>query len=59
MPTLLIWGKREPLGGEDVARAVSEAIPNSVLEVLPAGHGPWLGFPDKTTKLIQDFVLSK
>lgn len=59
MPTLLIWGKREPLGGEDVARTVSEAIPNSVLEVLPAGHEPWLGFPDKTTKLIQDFVLSK
>lgn len=59
VPTLMIWGKRDPLGGEDVARAVSEAISNCVLEMLPAGHAPWLGYPDKTAKLIQDFVLSR
>lgn len=58
IPTLMIWGKRDPLGGEDVARSVSEAIPNCVLEVMPTGHGPWLGYPDKTAKRIQDFVLS-
>jgi pimeloyl-ACP methyl ester carboxylesterase len=58
MPTLMIWGRRDPLGGEDVARAVNEAIPNCVLEVMPTGHGPWLGYPDKTAKLVQDFALS-
>jgi pimeloyl-ACP methyl ester carboxylesterase len=47
------------LGGKDVARAVSEAIPNSTLELLPAGHVPYLGYPDKTAKLIMDFVLSR
>ena len=59
MPTLLIWGDRETLGGEDVGRAVSDAIPNGVLEVMPAGHRPWLGHPDETTKLIQDLELSR
>jgi pimeloyl-ACP methyl ester carboxylesterase len=59
MPTLVIWGEHDPLGGKDVARAVSEAIPNSTLELLPAGHVPYLGYPDKTAKLIMDFVLSR
>ena len=59
MPTLLIWGEYDPLGGVDVARAVCEAIPNCVLELLPAGHVPWFGYPEKTAKLIQDFVLSR
>ncbi len=59
MPTLLIWGERDPLGGEDVARGVSEAIPNSMLELLPAGHVPWLGHPVKVAQLISDFVLAR
>lgn len=57
MPTLVIWGKHDPLGGLDVARSVSEAIPNCVLELLPAGHVPFLGYPDKAAKLMLDFVL--
>lgn len=58
MPTLMIWGERDPLGGADVARAVSEAIPNCELEMLPAGHVPWFGHPEKTARLLSDFVLS-
>jgi pimeloyl-ACP methyl ester carboxylesterase len=59
MPTLMIWGEWEPMGGADVAQGISEKIPNSVLEMLPAGHVPWFGHPEKTAKLIQDFVLSR
>jgi pimeloyl-ACP methyl ester carboxylesterase len=59
MPTLVIWGDHDPLGGEAVARAVSEAIPNCVLEMLPAGHAPSLGHPEKSARLISDFVLSR
>ena len=59
MPVLMTWGERDQLGGEDVARPVSEAIPNCVLEMMPTGHGPWLGYPDKTANLIQDFVLTR
>ena len=58
MATLVIWGEHDPLGGVEVARAVCEAIPNCVLELLPAGHAPLLGYPDKAAKLISDFVLS-
>jgi len=56
MPTLLIWGEREPLGSVSVARAVSELIPRGRLQVLPTGHGPWLGQPSQTAATVVDFV---
>lgn len=54
--TLLIWGDREPLGGADVARGVVDAIPDAELAMVPAGHGPWLGRPDDTARLIAEFA---
>ncbi len=57
MPTLLIWGERDPLGSVPVARAVTELIPDARLEVLPTGHGPWLGQPTRTAATVADFVL--
>jgi len=54
--TLLIWGERDPLGGATVAQAAAATIPNARLELLPAGHGPWLGHPRRTAELIEDFV---
>jgi pimeloyl-ACP methyl ester carboxylesterase len=56
MPTLLIWGEWEPLGGIPVARAVTDQIPDARLVVLPAGHGPWLGQPKQTAAAIRDLV---
>lgn len=56
MPTLLIWGEREPLGSVSVARGVTDLIPDARLEVLPTGHGPWLGHPAETAALVADFV---
>jgi pimeloyl-ACP methyl ester carboxylesterase len=56
VPTLLIWGDRDPLGGEPIARAVADAIPDAQLQMLPAGHIPWLGHPDRTATLISNFV---
>lgn len=55
-PTLLIWGDRDPVGDATVARATAETIPDARLEVLPAGHGPWLGHADRTADLVTDFV---
>lgn len=55
-PTLLIWGRIDPLGGPDAASVVADAIPNSRLELLDAGHGPWLGHPDAVANLIDAFV---
>jgi len=56
VPTLLVWGNHEPVGAVKVAEATAELIPNARLEVLSAGHGPWLGNPDRTAELVSKFV---
>ena len=56
MPTLLIWGDREPLGPVSVAQSVTDLIPQARLQVLAAGHGPWLGQPTQTAGAVADFV---
>jgi hypothetical protein len=55
-PTLLIWGEQDPVGSIPVARAITELIPDARLEVLPTGHGPWLGQPTRTAEAVADFV---
>jgi pimeloyl-ACP methyl ester carboxylesterase len=55
-PTLLIWGRADPLGDPVAANLVADAIPNSRLELLDAGHGPWLGHPDAVANLVEGFV---
>ena len=55
-PTLLIWGDRDPFGDTAVAQATADTIPDARLELLPAGHGPWLGHPDRIAELVTDFV---
>lgn len=42
-PTLFVWGGGDPFGGEAVARALVDRLPNAELDVMPeAGHSPWL-----------------
>ena len=56
MPTLVLWGEHDPLGGISVAQAITDLIPHARLEVLPTGHGPWLGQPAQTAATVVDFV---
>ena len=56
MPALVIWGEHEPLGSVSVAQSVTELIPHARLEVLPTGHGPWLGQPTRTAAAVMEFV---
>jgi pimeloyl-ACP methyl ester carboxylesterase len=56
MPTLVVWGDREPLGSVSVAKEVTELIPRARLEVLAGGHAPWLGQPAQIAATIADFV---
>jgi pimeloyl-ACP methyl ester carboxylesterase len=56
VPTLLLWGDHDPVGAVKVAQATAKLIPNAHLEVLPAGHGPWLGNSDRTAELVSRFV---
>jgi pimeloyl-ACP methyl ester carboxylesterase len=56
MPTLVVWGDREPLGPVSVAQAVTDLIPQARLQVLPSGHAPWLGQSAQTAAAVADFV---
>ena len=55
-PTLLIWGDRDPVGSVDVAHAAARLLPNARLEVLPTGHVPQLGHPDRVAALVSRFL---
>lgn len=56
MPTLLIWGDHDPVGPVKVAQATARLISSAQLEVLPAGHVPWLGNPERVSELLSGFV---
>jgi pimeloyl-ACP methyl ester carboxylesterase len=58
VPTLMIWGDRDPVVGVQDARKVAELIPDARLEVLPAGHVPQLGNTERVAALLEDFTRS-
>lgn len=58
VPTLMIWGERDPVVPLVQARAIAAQIPNARLEAFPAGHVPQLGNPDRVAELLEDFVMA-
>jgi pimeloyl-ACP methyl ester carboxylesterase len=58
MPTLLIWGDHDPVGTVEAAQTAAGLIPEAQLEVLPAGHVPYLGHPERVSELLCRFVCS-
>ena len=52
VPTLMIWGDRDPVVPIAAARAAAALIPDARLEVLPAGHVPQLGHPERVAELL-------
>jgi len=54
--TLVIWGDHDSVGSVAVARAATGLMPDAHLEVLPAGHVPQLGCPERTADLVCTFV---
>jgi len=62
VPTLMVWGHRDPVVPIDAARAAAQLIPDARLEVLPAGHVPQLGNPVRVAELLtgwlSDYALS-
>lgn len=59
VPALMIWGDHDPVVPLAQARAVAAEIPRARLEVLPAGHVPQLGNPDRVAGLIGDFAVGR
>ncbi|MFD6676853.1 alpha/beta fold hydrolase [Rhodococcus zopfii] len=58
VPTLMIWGDRDPVVPVADAQAAADLIPNARLEVLPAGHVPQLGNPARVAELMEGFTRS-
>ena len=59
VPTLMIWGDHDPVVSVDRAQAAADLMPDARLEVLPAGHVPQLGHPERVAALIEDFARSR
>lgn len=53
-PTMFIWGTNDFMGGPDAVRAAVNVIPESRLEPIETGHGPWFGRPGECAQLIRD-----
>ena len=58
VPTLMIWGDHDPVVSVENARAAADLMADARLEVLPAGHIPQLGHPERVAAMIEDFTRS-
>jgi pimeloyl-ACP methyl ester carboxylesterase len=57
MPTLIIWGARDPVFPVGQAARLHQAIVNSSVVILPeTGHAPHEERPDETARAIDDFL---
>jgi len=57
MPTLLMWGERDPIIPVEHGRAAHDMIPGSRFEVFPdAGHFPHRDEPRRFVKTLSDFI---
>ena len=57
MPTLIIWGERDPMIPSAHGRAAHEAIPGSRLEIFPrTGHFPHRDDPRRFVQVLLDFL---
>jgi pimeloyl-ACP methyl ester carboxylesterase len=52
VPTLLIWGADDPVASVAAAEAIARLLPEARLEVLPGGHVPYLGNPERVSALL-------
>lgn len=56
VPVLLVWGDHDPSGPVAVATSAARLIPDARVEVLPAGHVPQFGQPDRVATLVSRFA---
>lgn len=57
MPTLLVWGDRDPRIPVEAAEKVAARIPDATVEVFEdSGHFPFLEFPERFAGVLTEFV---
>ena len=55
-PTLTIWGDNDPFGSVDVAQRMVDLMPAATLNVVNAGHAPWLTKSEEIGPLVSAFL---
>jgi 2-hydroxy-6-oxonona-2,4-dienedioate hydrolase len=55
-PTLFVWGEQDGFGHPAVGRRACLAMPAASIEVLQAGHLPWLDQPARVGDLLMAFL---
>jgi pimeloyl-ACP methyl ester carboxylesterase len=55
-PTLLVWGRRDPVIPVTVGRRLERSIPDARLAVLDAGHVPFVTRPDEFVAAVVPFL---
>jgi pimeloyl-ACP methyl ester carboxylesterase len=55
-PTLVVWGRRDPVIPLRAGRRVTETIPGARLEVFDSGHLPYTTDPQRFAALLAEFV---
>jgi pimeloyl-ACP methyl ester carboxylesterase len=59
VPTLIVWGEKDPLIPASHAHRAHETIAGSRLEIFPgAGHYPYLDDPERFATILLDFIRS-
>ncbi|MFJ1455291.1 alpha/beta fold hydrolase [Nocardia sp. N2S4-5] len=57
-PTLIVWGRRDPVVPERIGRKTHERIPGSRMAVLDTGHVPFSSAPQPFLEIVLPFVRS-
>ena len=52
----MAWGERDPIMPAEAMPAVAAHFVKGKLELLPTGHLPWLGEPERTAQAITSFL---
>lgn len=55
-PVLVLWGDQDRFQRISDAERVTAILPHSRLEVLHAGHEPWLDDPERSGELVASFL---
>lgn len=59
VPSLLIFGRDDPIGAAPVGRRVADALSDSELYIVDGGHAPWIHHADQIAPLITEFLTSR
>jgi pimeloyl-ACP methyl ester carboxylesterase len=55
-PSLLVFGRDDPMGAEPVGRRLATALPDAALHIVDGGHAPWIHHADQIAPVVTTFL---